>query len=211
MTKQANQDLYDEIMEQSYSDDVTKDNIQHRFDLHTRVFTPEECDEALRELNKYTTAEGVVIENGKVFLDYSLRRCDVTYAPRTATNDWVHTRLEQVMLESNNKYWDFDIIDFSQPIRIMSYGEGQHFGSVHQDIGPGKTCYRKLTAILFCSEPDEYEGGELIIYGADFNYREIAQKGNVIVFPSYKEHLVTEITSGHRNAIVFRAIGPAIR
>lgn len=206
-----NIELYKELMEESYIDDTIKDNIQHRYDLHTKCFTPDECDSALAELSKFTTAPGLVGYEGKHYVDPVLRICDVTYARRNEDNEWIHARMEQGMLESNAKLWDFEIADFSQPIRIMSYGAENHFNSVHQDIGPGQTCYRKLTAILFCSEPEEYEGGELIIYGSNFDYKEIAKKGNMIVFPAYKEHHVTPITSGRRNVIIFRAIGPAFR
>lgn len=203
--------LYNEIMSESYIDDNMNDEIQHRFHIHDQLFTPDECDDALAELDKFITAEGLVGEGDRNFIDYNLRKCDVTYARRNESNDWIHQRMADGMLISNDLIWKFDIVDFSQPIRTMSYGVDQHFQSVHQDIGPGQTCYRKLTAILFCSEPEEYEGGELVIPGAEYEYRDIAKKGNMIVFPAYKEHYVHPITKGHRNVIIFRAIGPAFR
>jgi PKHD-type hydroxylase len=99
------------------------------------------------------------------------------------------------------------------PLRIFPplfnrYGVGQFFGehvdnSVRGDHLTGTRIRTDLSATLFLSEPDEYDGGELVVedhYGA----HEIKlPAGHLVLYPSSSLHMVTEITRGARVASFF--------
>lgn len=99
------------------------------------------------------------------------------------------------------------------PLRIFPplfnrYGVGQFFGehvdnSVRGDHLTGTRIRTDLSATLFLSEPDEYDGGELIVedhYGA----HEIKlPAGHLVVYPASSLHMVTQITRGARVASFF--------
>jgi len=72
---------------------------------------------------------------------------------------------------------------------------------------------RKITLIVHLSEPDDYEGGDLLL---DPQYPQIdqkifKQKGSVVAFPSFLRHKVTTVTRGTRKTLVTWAYGPKFR
>lgn len=88
------------------------------------------------------------------------------------------------------------------PPKFNRYHNGGHYG-LHVDGSimhlPNQQMMRTdLSATLFLSEPDEYEGGELIIetqYGA----QEVKlPAGDMILYPSTSLHEVLPVTSGQR-------------
>jgi predicted 2-oxoglutarate/Fe(II)-dependent dioxygenase YbiX len=67
---------------------------------------------------------------------------------------------------------------------------------------------RKLTFILQLTDPDEYVGGDLIVYTHKEEERMTRQQGSLIVFPSYTMHEVTELLSGTRYSLIGWVLGP---
>jgi PKHD-type hydroxylase len=94
------------------------------------------------------------------------------------------------------------------PPLFNRYGVGQHFGvhvdnAVRGDHVTGIRIRTDLSVTLFLSEPDEYDGGELIIedyYGS----QEIKlPAGHLVLYPATSLHTVTPITRGDRVASFF--------
>ena len=104
-------------------------------------------------------------------------------------------------------------ISAAVPLRIFPplfnrYGVGQHFGlhvdnSVRGDQLTGLRIRTDLSATLFLSEPDDYDGGELVVedhYGAQ---RIKLPAGHLVLYPATSLHAVTAITRGTRVASFF--------
>jgi len=94
------------------------------------------------------------------------------------------------------------------PPRFNCYRGGGHYGT-HVDnalipLPGGKEMLRAdLSATLFISEPDEYEGGELQIESS-FGSQSIKLKaGDMVLYPSSSLHKVTKVTRGTRLASFF--------
>ena len=86
--------------------------------------------------------------------------------------------------------------------------DGHHFGihvdnAVRGDRLTGLRIRTDLSVTLFLSEPDDYDGGELVIednYGA----HEIKLgAGDLVLYPASSLHMVTPVTSGVRVASFF--------
>jgi len=60
-----------------------------------------------------------------------------------------------------------------------------------------------LSMTLFLTEPDSYEGGELVIEDTYGNKRVKLPAGDLILYPSTSMHRVTSVTSGRRLASFF--------
>jgi PKHD-type hydroxylase len=94
------------------------------------------------------------------------------------------------------------------PPMFNCYEGGQSFGNhvdnaVRHIPGTGIKIRTDISATLFLSEPDEYDGGELIIddtYGA---HSIKLTAGDMVVYPSTSLHRVTPVTRGARIASVF--------
>jgi PKHD-type hydroxylase len=94
------------------------------------------------------------------------------------------------------------------PLRILPpmfnrYGVGQTFG-VHVDNAirnvPGTPVRIRtdLSATLFLAEPDEYDGGDLVIETSYGGHEIKLPAGDLVLYPATSLHYVTPITRGER-------------
>jgi len=60
-----------------------------------------------------------------------------------------------------------------------------------------------LSCTLFLAEPEEYEGGELVIHGAGAPQRVKLPAGHAVLYPGTSVHEVTPVTRGARLASFF--------
>jgi PKHD-type hydroxylase len=94
------------------------------------------------------------------------------------------------------------------PPLFNRYGEGMQFGthvdgSVRMIPGSPQKLRTDLSATLFLSAPQAYDGGELVIE-SDFGSRTAKfAAGDLIVYSSTSRHCVTAVTRGRRLASVF--------
>jgi PKHD-type hydroxylase len=94
------------------------------------------------------------------------------------------------------------------PPMFNRYGEGMKFGthvdgSVRMIPGSAQKLRTDLSATLFLSAPQAYDGGELVIE-SDFGSRTAKlAAGDLIVYSSTSRHRVAAVTRGQRLASVF--------
>jgi len=104
-------------------------------------------------------------------------------------------------------------ISAALPARVLpplfnSYEVGMSFGAhidnaIRQVTGTARRVRADLSATLFLSRPEEYDGGELIVedtYGA---HAAKLAAGDMILYPATSLHRVTTVTRGHRVAAFF--------
>ncbi|WP_273149501.1 Fe2+-dependent dioxygenase [Methylophaga thiooxydans] len=80
---------------------------------------------------------------------------------------------------------------------------GQHVDNAVRFVPGTATRVRSdLSATLFLSEPEDYEGGELVIE-EQFGQQQVKLgAGDMILYPSSSLHQVTPVTSGNRVSVV---------
>jgi PKHD-type hydroxylase len=94
------------------------------------------------------------------------------------------------------------------PPLFNRYGVGQHFGvhvdnAVRGDHLSGTRIRIDLSVTLFLSEPEEYDGGELIVEDYYGSHRVKLPAGHLVLYPATSLHAVTEVTRGVRVASFF--------
>lgn len=83
------------------------------------------------------------------------------------------------------------------------YANGGHYGT-HVDSALmrhpelGRTIRSDLSATLFLSDPEEYDGGELVIEGQFGGQAVKLAAGDMVLYPSSSLHQVTPVTRGQR-------------
>lgn len=94
------------------------------------------------------------------------------------------------------------------PPKFNRYAGGDYYGA-HVDSAvmriarAGVTLRADLSATLFLSEPEEYEGGVLTIEGA-YGAQEIKlAAGDLVLYPASSLHQVSPVTAGARTAAFF--------
>ena len=94
------------------------------------------------------------------------------------------------------------------PPMFNRYGVGMTFGahvdgSVRLHPHRGRKLRTDVSATLFLSEPDEYDGGELVVHDAYGAHRVKLAAGDMVIYPATSLHEVTPITRGRRLASFF--------
>jgi PKHD-type hydroxylase len=94
------------------------------------------------------------------------------------------------------------------PPLFNRYGVGQHFGvhvdnAVRGDHLTGTRIRTDLSVTLFLSEPDEYDGGELVVEDYYGSHEVKLPAGQLVLYPATSLHTVTPITRGVRVASFF--------
>lgn len=93
------------------------------------------------------------------------------------------------------------------PPRFNRYAGGGEYG-FHVDgavmrLGNGEQLRSDVSCTLFLNEPDEYDGGELIVSDTYGEHEVKLPAGDLIVYPSSSLHKVTPVTRGTRLASFF--------
>lgn len=87
------------------------------------------------------------------------------------------------------------------PPILTKYGVGMYYGT-HTDAAfmqlPSRTLRSDLSCTVFLSDPDGYEGGDLVARLGNSEVRLRAAAGSAIVYPSTTIHRVEEVTKGER-------------
>ncbi len=136
--------------------------------------------------------------------DDSVRTSSIKWIPQSQEWDWVYTKLMNMAVEANDALWKFNLISAPESIQYTEYYDynNGHY-TWHQDIGPGILSTRKGSSTVQLSDPNEYEGGDLEIWGGGEHLMKPDRgQGNVVIFPSYMMHRITKVTKGTRTSFV---------
>ncbi len=99
------------------------------------------------------------------------------------------------------------------PARILPpmfnrYDEGMAFGahvdgSIRALPGTGQRLRTDVSSTLFLTDPEEYDGGELVVHDTYGEHRVKLPAGHLVVYPATSLHSVTPVTRGSRWASFF--------
>jgi len=178
---------------------------QTRLAAIERVFAPEECVQLIADFTPLL--KPALIETMDLAQSASIRKSSAVFvAPNKSTN-WVFDRLGKATREVNDAVYGFDVSQFREGFQFTRYEVGEYYGP-HFDIGPGKLTERKLSLTVQLSAPEDYSGGELIIYPEFVAPKE---QGTMTVFPSFMCHDVRPVTVGVRYSLVSWLAGPPFK
>ena len=172
------------------------------------LFTEDECDSiiAFGELGEFMKAR--VGDADKVTEDKSIRDTDITWIEPDQDSGWIFDRLAELVAKVNYDKYQLDLTRFDG-FQFSVYNEDGHY-DWHvdtQNMPREDGTFRKLSISVMSSNPEEYEGGELVL-AADGNPELKLKKGTAIFFYSFINHKVNPVTKGKRTALVTWAMGP---
>ena len=187
-----------------YLEQVITENWAYADDL----FSPEEAQKIIDTHNK-DLSRGQV--GGNYDLD-TIRRSEVSFLDsKNPDNHWVFQRLTGAIVNLNKQYFHFDL-EKIETIQFSVYDEtykgfyDKHIDFMYRGLG-----FRKLSFSVLLSDPNDFEGGDLLLhYTADPDHAH-RQQGGLTLFPSYALHEVTPVTKGTRYALVGWVMGPRFR
>ena len=111
-------------------------------------------------------------------------------------------------LETNPLFISAALPNIIYPPLFNRYGEGMTFGA-HVDgsvrIHPhnGRKLRADLSATLFLADPQDYDGGELVVEDTYGSHAVKLAAGDLVLYPATSVHSVTPVTRGTRLACFF--------
>lgn len=111
-------------------------------------------------------------------------------------------------LEANPLFVSAALPQFILPPMFNRYGEGMGFkdhvdNAIRRDPVSGRRLRTDLSATLFLEEPENYDGGELVVNDLYGDHVVKLAAGDMILYPSSSLHHVTPVTRGRRTASFF--------
>lgn len=150
-----------------------------------------------------------IVGAGSAFEPYHFHGCNAI--TREFDYSWVSTvdallPVTNFVMDMNDEVWGFDIPRVGA--WLQTYEKG-HWYKPHTDTYPGQS--RKLSAVLFLSNPEDYEGGMLAItsFGNEVDFQ--PPRGSIVIFPSWLQHRVHQVREGKRQTVNFGFYGPTFK
>lgn len=151
-------------------------------------------------------------EKGEYGLDEKIRKTEIVWIePGTEIFDTIYN---YIVSANANAGWNFEITGMEN-VQLGRYTDGGFYDWHMDTFAPDEGNYqRKLSCVVQMTDPDEYEGGDLILKTGknDTDVHTFTRKrGSVIVFPSMVYHKVTPVTKGTRFSAVAWMRGQAFK
>jgi PKHD-type hydroxylase len=167
------------------------------------ILTPEEVRQALVKLDEAEWVDGRVTAGHQSARVKHNRQLPETHPVAEEVGDSILTALQRHPL----------FVAAALPLRVFPplfnrYEGGESFGShvdnsIRQINGTGHRIRTDLSATLFLSGPDEYDGGELLVEDTYGVHSVKLPAGHLVLYPSTSLHHVRPVTRGARIASFF--------
>ncbi|CAB4133681.1 PiuC Uncharacterized iron-regulated protein [uncultured Caudovirales phage] len=177
------------------------------FAWYDEIFTEEELDIIEKLVSDNDLYDGEIA--GEVKKDLSVRDSKIKFINSSdLKNRWIFERFTGLVNNANERFFKFELSRL-ESLQYTVYNEGQYYKE-HMDMGyrNPNNAIRKLSFTLQLTNPDEYEGGDLIIKHGSTPDVARKNRGAITFFPSYIMHEVTPVTRGTRKSIVGWVTGP---
>ncbi|HUE64860.1 MAG TPA: 2OG-Fe(II) oxygenase [Rhizomicrobium sp.] len=174
------------------------------------AFTAKEIDRIIAYGDKLEPMKAVLA--GRSGNTDHLRITRVAWIQKEPEIQWLHARLEEMVLEVNARFYRYDLFGLNEAFQYTVYEgtEGGYYGW-HVDVGEKNYEPRKISISVQLSDPSGYEGGDLILQAGAGEFSAEKARGTLIAFPSFVLHRVTPVTSGTRKSLVVWVAGPEFR
>lgn len=169
------------------------------------VFTPEECMRLIADYKPLL--QPALVDTLDLADSASIRKSSAVFIFPNKDTSWVFERIGTAIREINDTVYGFATSQFREGFQFTCYQVGEFYGP-HFDLGPGRLAERKLSLTVQLSPPEDYTGGELLIYP---EFVAPKDQGTMTVFPSFMCHSVNPVTSGVRYSLVSWLAGPPFR
>ena len=172
------------------------------------IISKEICEYIINSTNWANKKEGTFNSEDGYKQDHYIRKTEIVFDTPLSIAECILR--SHIAVANKSAQWNYVLTDI-QRIQIGRYVDGGHY-AYHKDteLPNNQKITRKLSAVLFLSDPKDYEGGVFEFEALEGKIDKMPQ-GSIIVFPSYVKHRVTPVTSGERYTAVAWVEGPAFK
>jgi PKHD-type hydroxylase len=172
-----------------------------------------QCTDIIDSLERHLHSVGkeqgraTVLSNNKSELQENVRSTQLCFLHTDTLLSTIYFHAAKHMNELCK--WNFDI-ERVESIQVLKYEVGD-FYVTHIDVLPPteRNTQRKITVMVWLTDPEEYEGGEFILYPLDTDPITLKlRKGCAVIFPSFITHEASKVISGQRYSTTAWIEGP---
>jgi hypothetical protein len=164
------------------------------------IFDADECESIISLALQLEEKDTPVFTEEGLKEDSSIRSAK-QYVMTEEDFPGLYSHIRKVFLVGN--YLHFHYTDIS--IQVMRYRKND-FYAPHTDWSVNKN-RRKLSLSIQLTEPDDYDGCEVLLHAGPDSVSLTKERGMGLVWPSWTLHEVTPVRSGERWALVAWAEG----
>ncbi|HEY9843945.1 MAG: 2OG-Fe(II) oxygenase [Candidatus Sericytochromatia bacterium] len=192
--------------------DARHNNYLTRPAFYQGLFSPEECRRIIALPFSHSAQARIFASDSAQKqthkqVNEAIRKTVTHVVDPLPENNWIVQRVHALFEQTNQGYYNFRLAWIS-PLQVLEY-QADGFYGWHIDLGEGEISTRKLSCVVFLSDPLDYAGGQLQIESPD---RELVQEqGAAVIFPSYISHRVEPVTRGQRWTLVAWAHGETFK
>lgn len=179
-----------------------------------QVFSKNECEQIIKYANLKQKNNAEINLNNETKKDSFIRQTKLAWISLDNCETYemfeLFKRFGSVAYHLNEQFFKFDLFGFSEDFQFCEYNAPNDKYDWHMDKCFGKGI-RKLALTLQLNDPNEYEGGNFEIMTGKDPLTIKLEQGEIVAFPSYILHRVTEVTKGKRNSLVGWASGKSFK
>jgi PKHD-type hydroxylase len=165
------------------------------------AFSKEECEKIISLGVSLSLKEAKTFDQKFSLIKNEDRDSYVSWIDREKESKWIYDRLQDIVFSLNDNFFKFDILGFGEKLQFTCYEAPSGKYGTHLDrLYDGRI--RKLSLSVQLSDPDSYEGGDLVLHYSKNGKRSSREQGHLTLFPSYTLHEVEEVTQGTRYSLV---------
>ena len=143
-------------------------------------------------------------------VDSNYRRSDVMFLTDMSRLSDIYNAVINTALEVNNVHFKYSL-NYVEPLQYSVYNSS-NLGcyDVHTDSYLRSTSgfIRKLSFSILLDDPQDFEGGDLLLHTTSEPFKVNMNKGDMFLFPSFIPHSVSPVTQGVRRSLVGWVCGP---
>lgn len=169
------------------------------------MFTKQECERIIALTEEAYSANASVGGGDKGRIAKEIRSADIFVLENDNENRWIYEKIANAVSIANSTHYDYEIAGIVHGLQLIKYsanGEVQGHYDWHVDAGRGHVATRKISVTIQLSDPNTYDGCDLIVNDHCNVFEATREQGAINMFPSYMPHQVTPVTKGERYALV---------
>lgn len=169
------------------------------------MFTKEECDRIVNLTKDLYHSDATVGGDHKGKFEQEIRKANIFVLENDEENRWIFEKLCKIISVLNQEHYDYEISGIVHGLQLIHYtsdDEVKGHYDWHVDAGRGPVATRKISVTVQLTDPNEYEGCDLVVNDHGNIFEATREQGSINSFPSYMPHKVTNITKGERYALV---------
>lgn len=158
---------------------------------------------------------------GRNEMNHKVRASGIYFVEANREIEWIFQTIAELAARVNYDKFGMDL-DFLEALQYTSYKApekpedepGHYHWHIDSHQGERRQNERKMSIVIAMNDPEEYEGGDLLINNAGNQETPAVvrlRKGEAVMFYSHLGHTVTPVTKGERRSLVSWVLGPKLR